>query len=770
MKNLKRALSLVLSAAMLVSMMVMGSGAADVTAEHNQEAIAMMQAAEIMIGDDKGNFNPDAKITRNEMAVVMSNMLGLDTDDFAGASNFTDVPAWAADYVDACFANGIVSGVSATQYNGAANVTTAEATLMMLKALGYFEEAKLNDWMLDTIKTASKIDLLDGIDAKASAKLTRNEVAQLALNALEATCVEETAQGSNTSIKGDGFEITTNTAVDREDRTTSKYDYNNSKENTLQLIEELFENRFEKTEKGKTDLGLPAIVWYDSEEKETVIKAAKEADKILVADEETTAKDLYIDEVDEDFEDAMTELNLKAGDVVYYYEQDDDSIDAYSVRYELVKVKKIDKDMNKAQIKDGYSFRVELDNGAKVYDTDFAGFDYEKNDYVLVVMGENKDGLKVVYASELAETVEGKITAKKAGKFMIDGEGYENLSETELSVKDELTGILNKAGQIIKVTELNEAVKSDDFAYIYNTSKVDGDTNADGVEGAGDLKVYVVLADGTKAAYIVEEDSEALIKKGDVVAYSINKDGEFEVEESDLTVAEANTKLSNDKKYVQTKDDKVYANSKTEFVFMSWNTKGTKLTATTSTGIKNVEIDANMFVIYDADDDEALYVFVEAEDEGVESDAEYAVLMDAADEYTLTVNDDDDEFYTYNVVVAGKETTLTFEKSLEGKVAEGDIFAYIIDGDYAVVSDAENELVDGTVTYEGENFVEIDGVEYTIADDAELYTKIEVKNAKGETTGFEVAEADELAKKDVVKFIANKDDEITLAFIIEVDD
>ena len=763
MKNLKRALSLVLSTAMLAGMMMVSTGAAfaDVKAEHNEEAIAVVSAAGIMGANEE--FNPDANITRNEMAVVMVNMLGLDTKDYAGASNFTDVPAWAADYVDACYANGIVSGVSATQYNGGANVTTAEAALMMLKALGYFEEKAINDWMLDTIKQASKIDLLDDIDAKASAKLTRNEVAQLCLNALETEWVVETATGSNTSVKGENFEITVDSSV-----------YTEGQDELL--LNKLFDDRFEKTEKGKTNLGLPAVVWYDNKEKETIIKAAKEADEVLVSDttstsdKKYTALDLYLDEVDEDFEEAMNELELKAGDVVYYYENEDDSIDAYSVTYELVKIKKIDKDMNKAQIKDGYSFRVELDNGAKVYDTDFAGFDYAKNDYVLVVMGENKDGLKVVYASELAETVEGKITAKKSGEFIIDGEGYENLSETELSVKDELTAVLNKAGQIIKVTELNEAVKSDDFAYIYNTSKVDGDTNADGVEGAGDLKVYVVLADGTKASYIVEEDSEALIEKGDVVAYSINKDGEFEVEESDLTVAEAKTALSSDKKYVENGKDKVYANSKTEFVFMSWNDKGTKLTATTATGIKNVEINANMFVVYDADDDEALYVFVEAEDEGVESDVEYAVLMDAADEYTLTVDEDDNEYYTYNVVVAGKETTLTFEKTLEEKVVEGQIFAFNMDGDYAVVSTNEYELVDGTVTYVGENFIEVDGAEYTVADDAELYVHIEVKNAKGETTGFEVTEADELAKKDVIKFIANKDDEITFAFVMEIDD
>lgn len=768
MKNLKKALSLVLASAMLFGMMVVGTGAAyaDVKAEHNEEAIAVVAAAGIMGAGD--SFNPDGEITRGEMAVIMVNMLDLDVADFKGASNFTDA-GWAADYIDACYANGIMAGVSATEFGTTVKVTTAQAALMMLKALGYFEEAALNDWMLDTIKQASKIDLLDGINAKASAVLTRNEVAQLALNALEATCVEETANGSNTSIKGEGFEITVDSTVDRKDLTTEKLDYNKSGKTTLQLIEKLYGARFEKNEKGTTDLGLPAIVWEDTKEKEIVIKSAKEADEVLVATEETKALAIYQDEIDEDFT-AMNDLAVKAGDVVYFYEQDDDSIKAYAVTYELVKVTKIDKDMNKAEIKAGHSFEVTLDNGAKVYDDDFAGFDYEKNDYILVVMGENKDKEDVVYASELAETVEGKISSMKSGKFYIDGTAYENLTKETLKVKDEISAILNKAGQIIKITEKNEAVKSSDFAYIYNVADVDGDVNDDGVKGAGDLKAFVVLADGTKAAYIVEKDSVAAAKKGAVVPYSINKDGEFEIEESELTAFTTADKvaLSNDAKSVTNGSDKVYANSKTEFVFLSWNDEATKLTTSTATGIKNVDINAVISVVYDADDDEALLVFVAAKDEGIESDAKYAVMMDKSTEYSYTEDEDGNTYYTYNVVVDGEETTLTFEKA--AGLTRGEIFAFIIDGDYAVVSKADYELVNGTVSYEGEGFIEIGGKEFTVAANAELYNVIQVLDAKGATTGYEVSEADELVKDDVVKYIANKDDVITLAFIIEVDD
>ena len=78
MRNLKRALSLGLTAAMISGLMVMGSSAAsyaDVTSENNVEAIEVLEAVGIMIGDENGNFNPDQNVTRNEMAVVMSNLM-----------------------------------------------------------------------------------------------------------------------------------------------------------------------------------------------------------------------------------------------------------------------------------------------------------------------------------------------------------------------------------------------------------------------------------------------------------------------------------------------------------------------------------------------------------------------------------------------------------------------------------------------------------------------------------------------------------------------
>ena len=138
MRNLKRALSLGLTATMISGLMVMGSSAAsyaDVTSKQNEEAIEVLKTVGIMVGDENGKFNPEAKVTRNEMAVVMCNLLDYTVASYKGTSPFTDVPEWAEPYVAACYTNGITSGYDKVTYGGNDTVTTGQAALMLLKAL-----------------------------------------------------------------------------------------------------------------------------------------------------------------------------------------------------------------------------------------------------------------------------------------------------------------------------------------------------------------------------------------------------------------------------------------------------------------------------------------------------------------------------------------------------------------------------------------------------------------------------------------------------------
>ena len=89
---------------MLLGMMVVGSSAmgiddsADKAEIVNQDAVAVTSAIGMFEGYEDGSFGPENVVTRAEMAVIICTMLygaGVNVNQFAETSVFTDVPAWA---------------------------------------------------------------------------------------------------------------------------------------------------------------------------------------------------------------------------------------------------------------------------------------------------------------------------------------------------------------------------------------------------------------------------------------------------------------------------------------------------------------------------------------------------------------------------------------------------------------------------------------------------------------------------------------------------
>ena len=286
MRNLKRALSLGVTAAMISGLMVMGSSAAgyaDVTSEQNEEAIEVLQTIGIMIGDESGNFNPDQNVTRNQMAVIMANLMEYNVANYRDTSPFTDVPSWAEPYVAACYTNGITSGYSATIYGGEDSVTTAQAALMLMKALGYFQYASDfgSDWQLATLKQGNNIDLFIGVDSRAEDPLTRNDVAQLVLNTLEAGTVQASTEGSwtigdVTVTSGVQYDyITSNqpyaSAID--DKRTTNNDGDLVSGSIVELGEQLYMGDLKLNDSTSDDFMRPSRTWsYNGSEIGTYVK------------------------------------------------------------------------------------------------------------------------------------------------------------------------------------------------------------------------------------------------------------------------------------------------------------------------------------------------------------------------------------------------------------------------------------------------------------------------------------------------------------------
>ena len=193
MRNLKRALSLGLTAAMISGLMVTGASALsynDSDEIQNQTAVEILGEIGAMIGDEQGNFNPDQDVTRAEMAVIITRILygnDLNVDQFKGMNIFSDVPSWAEGFVNLCASLDIVAGVGDGKFDPNATVTTAQASLMLSRALGYFQNTAEfgNDWALSAVRRATQVGIIGGdMVLQANEGLSRDDVAQMTFNTL----------------------------------------------------------------------------------------------------------------------------------------------------------------------------------------------------------------------------------------------------------------------------------------------------------------------------------------------------------------------------------------------------------------------------------------------------------------------------------------------------------------------------------------------------------------------------------------------------------
>ena len=147
MRNLKRVLSLALASVMVVSMMVIGAGAAnfddfsDKDEIVNKEAVSVLVELGVLAGKDDGSYDPTGIITRGEMAKIICVVLNKGQDPNLGSvssNTYTDtVGHWAAPYIEYCTTLGIVAGKGDGTFAPNDTVTASEASKMLLVALGY---------------------------------------------------------------------------------------------------------------------------------------------------------------------------------------------------------------------------------------------------------------------------------------------------------------------------------------------------------------------------------------------------------------------------------------------------------------------------------------------------------------------------------------------------------------------------------------------------------------------------------------------------------
>ena len=102
--------------------------------DYGVSSIAYLYEQGITAGDDKGNFNPDANITRQEAAIFLAKAF-----EATGTSEaYTDdakIASWAKDFVYAAKAAGLMSGDVAGTFRPTDTLTRAEAASAMVNAV-----------------------------------------------------------------------------------------------------------------------------------------------------------------------------------------------------------------------------------------------------------------------------------------------------------------------------------------------------------------------------------------------------------------------------------------------------------------------------------------------------------------------------------------------------------------------------------------------------------------------------------------------------------
>ena len=201
MKNFRKVLALVLVVATLFSFTAMASAKTYTDADKisYKEAVDVLSYVGILNGYEDDSFKPTQTITREEMAKMIAVLSNAGTDVstlYASACTFADVAKdrWSASYVAYCAKTGVVAGRSASTFDPTAKVTGLETAKMLLVVLGFNAEKQGYvgaDWKVNVLRDAKVMGLLEDFDAKydVEAAITREEAAQMMLNALEAPCV-----------------------------------------------------------------------------------------------------------------------------------------------------------------------------------------------------------------------------------------------------------------------------------------------------------------------------------------------------------------------------------------------------------------------------------------------------------------------------------------------------------------------------------------------------------------------------------------------------
>ena len=619
---MKKLLALVLALVMSMSLVTISNAAfKDADKIDYKEAVDVMNAVGVFIGDEKGNFNAKENLTREQAAKIIAYLeLGEKAaDTLVGGATFTDVAStrWSAGFVGYCAKAGVVAGYDG-KFDPAGQLTALQFGKMLLVELGYDAKAAGMvgaDWAINTSKLMAKAKLMDGIDGSVNQVLTREKAAQMCLNALEAPTVEYTTKGSSISVNGAEINLgasepsyVTNTIA--KEQTISSEKLTNNGGYTIELGEKLYKNL--KKISTTDDFGRPATKWtWKSESVGTYAdaadlsytKAVKAGDiyKDLNLSDTVAAKNVTVwvngEQVSAASLDIKKGSETKIGAKLYdakngtngngvltevFY---DDVADTMVITQIVTYIGEVAKTVKATDKRDAYVVITAKtgDNNAYTMPKDSKGIkasplEFETDEtfaddtYVLYTYSFKAEAVKSLAA---AEKVEGYVTKTINSASDLDKNNGMTISGTEykmslatagealgnVSVKNDYTVYLDQYGYIIYVEQVQELGS---YALVLATA------NKGSFIGN---KAQLLLTDGTVKFVDTDENYASGTKKipnNTIVTFRENSDKTYTLRAVKTTQTNSNDKefsMTNDLAGITVETNKmVYANSASQFV------------------------------------------------------------------------------------------------------------------------------------------------------------------------------------------------------------
>ena len=732
---MKKLLALVLALVMSMSLVTISNAAfKDADKIDYKEAVDVMNAVGVFIGDEKGNFNAKENLTREQAAKIIAYLELGDkaADALVGGATFTDVAStrWSAGFVGYCAQAGVVAGVGDGKFDPAGQLTALQFGKMLLVELGYDAKAAGMvgaDWAINTSKLMAKAELMDGIEGSVNQVITREKAAKMCLNALEAPTVEYDTKGSNIIVNGaeinfGASEPTYVTNTIAKEQTISNEKLSNSNAYLIELGEKLYKNL--KKIGTTDDFGRPATKWtwksetvgtYADAADLTYTKAVKASDiyKDLNLSDDIAAKDVTVWVNGEVKTAAATDIK-KANDTkigaavnsngngvlteVFY----DDVADTVVITQIVTYIGEVAKTVKATDKRDAYVVIIAKAGGNGLTRPVAKGtFEYETDEtfaddaFVLYTYSVKAEAVKSL---AVAEKVEGYVTKTinstkdedKNNGMTISGTEYKMSLATageklgNVSVKNDYTVYLDQYGYIIYVEQVQEL---GNYALVLATASKGSFIGN---------KAQLLLTDGTVKFVDTDENyatGDKKIKDNTIVTFRENSDKTYTLRKVNTTLSNTNDKqfsMTNDLAGITVESGKmVYANSASQFVISDKKDYTTPYSDiddwTAYTGIKNAPTVkseygtmpsyANVDVYYYCKSGSMVTVmFIIPSQNATVIDGSKTTLYLSQKSRSDLIHDTDGDYFTYNAVVDGKIETVKVDVDAKcGTTAAADL-------------------------------------------------------------------------------------------------